>query len=44
MYKHIAYAVVANRANMPEYVVQRLRKKKRKQLQDKLSLDYQTLS
>ena len=29
MYKHIAYAVVANRANMPEYVVQRLRKEKK---------------
>ena len=29
MYKHIAYAIVSNRANMPEYVVQRLRKEKR---------------
>jgi len=29
MYKCIAYAVVANRANMPEYVVQRLKKEKK---------------
>jgi len=29
MYKSIAYAVISNRANMPEYVVQRLKKEKR---------------
>jgi len=28
MYKHIAYAIVSTRSNVPEYIVQRFKKEK----------------